>query len=62
MGMQEATQFASIGNFSANILSRQLPGAKSKEDKIVQNTSNTVKEIVKLGGLISGMPGMAFAP
>lgn len=61
IGTQEAANFASIGNFSAATLSRQLPGAKDKTTQIANNTMNTVKELQKIGATIGGM-GFAFGP
>jgi hypothetical protein len=60
--MDEATKFATVGNFSTTLLNRQLPGAKSKEDKLVANSAQTVKELIKIGNTLAGAPGFAFAP
>lgn len=61
IGTAEAANFASIGNFSAATLSRQLPGAKDKTTQIATNTKDTVKELQKIGATIGGM-GFAFGP
>ena len=61
LGTAEAANFASIGNFSAATLSRQLPGAKDKTTQIATNTKDTVKELQKIGATIGGM-GFAFGP
>lgn len=62
--MDAAAAFASIGNFSAEVLGRQMPGAKSHSQQIATNTQNTVKELVKIGTALNGMPfgGLAFGP
>lgn len=61
IGTAEAAKFAAVGNFSAAVLSRQLPGAKDKTSQIAANTKDTVKELQKIGATIGGM-GFAFGP
>ena len=61
IGMDEAEKFAAVGSFSAATLSRQLPGAKNKEQQIVDNTKKTVVELQKIGATLGGM-GWAFGP
>jgi TP901 family phage tail tape measure protein len=62
IGNGEAQKFASIGGFTASMLSRQLPGAKGKDAQIADNTKKTVIELQKIGATLGGMGGMVFAP
>jgi len=62
IGNGEAQKFASIGGFTASMLSRQLPGAKGKDAQIADNTKKTVVELQKIGATLGGMGGMVFAP
>ena len=58
--MKKAEQFNSMGSFAAANLARMLPGAKSKEDKLVANTGNMVTELKGLRTDIQNSPGLIF--
>jgi hypothetical protein len=58
--MKKAEQFSSIGSFAAANIAKQLPGAKSKDDKLIANTGNMVTELKGLRSDLAGAPGLTF--
>jgi TP901 family phage tail tape measure protein len=58
--MASAEKFNSVGSFAAASIAKMLPGAKSKDEKLVTNTANLLVEMKGLRGDIQNSPGVVF--